>query len=148
MFDTEDGDRDAGDDDQDRPGEPDPSTHDPEDYAPESDLGDPERDLVDVPEPPSVDAPEPPSVDVPEPPSVLPESEVPKDLLRGFWELVLVFNVALLSFSLGLMFVGFERRWRLGGALVALGLLSFYRGYRRYQRFEGDDSLSSGNASE
>ena len=40
-------------------------------------------------------------------------------------------NAALLSLSLGLMFVGFQGRVRLGGALVAAGLiLTVYVAYR------------------
>lgn len=135
MFDTEDGDADAGDHGRGQsaepdpaepdPAEPDPAAHEPDEYDPESDLPDPERDLVDIPEAPSVP----------------PESAAPEDLRKAFWKLVVVFNVALGSFAVGVMLVAFERRWTVGGALVVLGVASFLRGYYRYQVVTGDDSL-------
>jgi hypothetical protein len=53
------------------------------------------------------------------------------ELQREFWVQVVVFNVALFTFSLGVMLVGFRGQWTLGGALVAVGVASFLRGYRR-----------------
>ncbi|WP_458187128.1 DUF7322 domain-containing protein [Haladaptatus sp. NG-WS-4] len=64
--------------------------------------------------------------------------EVDSELQKEFWVQVLLFNVALFTVSLGLMLVGFERRWLFGGALVAVGLVAFARGYRRYRAVQKD----------
>lgn len=107
--------------------EAEPTEDDPEDAFP-----DPERELVSVPEAPSVPS----------------ESDVPSELRRAFWELVVVFNVALLALSVGAMLVAFERLWTVGGALVLLGAASFLRGYRRYQRVTGEEFATDGAADE
>lgn len=83
---------------------------------------------------PEVDVP---SVDAPEVPD---GSDAPTGLRRRFWTLVATFNVALLAVSLGLMFVAFRGRWQYGGAAVVLGLVLFGFGYRRYQRYTGDEA--------
>lgn len=65
--------------------------------------------------------------DIPDPSNASPE------LRRTFIRLVLIFNVALLATAVGLMLIGFEGRWRRGGALVGVGLAAFALGYRRYR---------------
>lgn len=68
----------------------------------------------------------------------LDDSDVSADLKKQFWSLVLIFNVALFAASLGLMLVGFEGRWRVGGALVAVGAFAFLRGWYRYKSVRKD----------
>lgn len=87
-----------------------------------------------APDPPTVDGPEVPSVDVP---SVdVDYEDVPSELLRYFWLLVIIANAAVLAFSLGAMYVGFRGNWDLGGRLlIASGLLAIL-GWRVYGRFE------------
>jgi hypothetical protein len=92
----------------------------------------PEEELG--PDPPEVDGPEIPSVEAP---SVdVDYEDVPPDILRTFWILVLIANAGLLAFSLGVMFVIFRGNWDLGARLVvASGLLAIL-GWRVYSRFE------------
>ena len=66
------------------------------------------------------------------------DADADADLKKQFWSLVLIFNVALFAASLGLMLVGFEGRWRVGGALVAVGAFAFLRGWYRYESVRKD----------
>lgn len=93
------------------------------------------------PEPPSI-GPEVPEVDVPEvdiPGSGDPVGgDVDVETAKGFWRLVLIFDVALLALALGPMFVYFEGDLRRGGTLVAFGALVFAYGVARYREFRND----------
>jgi hypothetical protein len=95
-------------------------------------------------DPPHVEAdlrPDDPAANLgPDPPRVpdASESDADPELKRRFWTLVLVFNVALFGTSLGLMLVGFEGRWRVGGAIFAVGAFAFLRGWRRYRTVQRD----------
>lgn len=60
------------------------------------------------------------------------------ELKKQFWSLVLLFNVALFAMSLGLMLVGFEGRWRVGGAMFAVGAFAFLRGWYGYRSVRKD----------
>ena len=82
--------------------------------------------------------PDVPEVDVPEPPE-LSETDVPDDLARSFWKLVMVFNLALFAASLGPMLIYFRGEWTNGTAVFALGVGAFVYGYRRYKRVTSDD---------
>lgn len=75
--------------------------------------------------------PDPPSVSVPDP----ADTEVPPELARVFWVLVVTINVAVLTVSVGAMLVGFRGRWRVGGGLFVLGVLLFVRAGLRYRRY-------------
>ncbi|WP_244605242.1 DUF7322 domain-containing protein [Halorussus halobius] len=66
------------------------------------------------------------------------EADADPELQRQFWTLVVLFNVALFGASLGLMLVGFEGRWRVGGAMFATGALAFARGWRKYRAVTSD----------
>lgn len=68
----------------------------------------------------------------------LANADVDAELKKQFWSLVLIFNVALFAASLGLMLVGFEGRWRVGGALFAVGAFAFLRGWYRYKSVRKD----------
>ena len=70
--------------------------------------------------------------EVPEPPDPS-ENDVDPELPRRFWALVVVFNVALLAISLGLMFVAFEGAYALGGQFLVGGLAAFGFGLYRYR---------------
>jgi hypothetical protein len=80
--------------------------------------------------------------DVPQVPQ-LSDEDAPSELKKRFWSLVLVFNVALFGMSLGAMLIGFEGRWRVGGAIFAVGAFAFVRGWLGYRkvtrRREADD---------
>ncbi len=87
---------------------------------------------------------------IPSAPQVRDYSEVdaPRELRNEFWAQVILFNVALFAVSLGLMFVGFEGRWELGGGLVLVGLFAFARGYHRYRAFQADAEESDADESD
>lgn len=93
--------------------EPDEHEPDPPDEPGAGDIGPP------VPEAPNAD---------------LSEHDVPADLLKRFWKLVGVFNVAVLAASLGALLVAFEGRWTLGGGLLLVGVVAFLVGWRGYRR--------------
>jgi hypothetical protein len=87
------------------------------------------------PDPPDEPGPGDVGPPVPEPPTPdLADSDVSPDILKTFWKLVGIFNVALLATSLGLLLVAFEGRWTVGGVLVAVGLGAFLVGWRGYRR--------------
>jgi hypothetical protein len=65
-------------------------------------------------------------------------NDVPSELKKQFWKLVLLFNVALFGMSLGVMLVGFEGRWRLGGAFFLVGAVAFARGWLGYKDATSD----------
>ncbi|MFB6299038.1 MAG: hypothetical protein ABEH65_02120 [Halobacteriales archaeon] len=66
-------------------------------------------------------------------PSVPSESDAPTALKWKFWQLVVVFNVALLASSIGVMLIGFRGRFRTGGASLLGGLVLFGIGWYRYR---------------
>ncbi|WP_238392265.1 DUF7322 domain-containing protein [Halorussus amylolyticus] len=70
--------------------------------------------------------------------SDLSESDVDPELAKQFWSLVLLFNVALFAMGLGLMLVGFERRWQFGGGVFLVGVFAFVRGWYRYKAVRKD----------
>lgn len=82
--------------------------------------------------------------EIPSPPDPT-ENDVDPELFRRFWALVVVFNVALLALSLGVMFAVFESNYTLGGQLVLGGLVVFgfglyrYRTAKRYLAERSDD---------
>ena len=107
-----------------------PSDDSLKDPTPEN-VDEPEADLL--PDDPSERlGPEIPTV------SDTANRDVPSELKKQFWSLVLTFNVALFATSLGLMLVGFEGRWQVGGALFAVGVLAFLRGWYRYKSVQKD----------
>lgn len=60
-------------------------------------------------------------------------ADVPAELRRAFWFLVVVFNGALLGVGLGLLLLVFERGPDLGVELLGAGLLLGAYGYFRYR---------------
>lgn len=71
--------------------------------------------------------------EIPEAPD-LTEVEASSEVRYRFWALVMVFNVALLAASVGVMFVAFQGEWELGGQLTLAGLALFAFGYYRYRQ--------------
>jgi len=108
----------------------------------------------------SVEAPDPtrdlpsPAVEVPDPTEVGPDGDdgeatvdVPPDLWRSFWYLVVVFIAALLAFGAGLLLVTLGDDPDLGGRLLfvgaVLGVYGYYR-YRQHPYRAGADADASG----
>lgn len=50
-----------------------------------------------------------------------------------FWYLVIIFNIALLTLSLGILLLLFETNWPLGLPLIVTGIVTFTIGYYRYR---------------
>ena len=74
---------------------------------------------------------------------------VSRELFRAFWGLVAVFNVGLFATAIGVMLIGFEGAYALGGAVLAVGLVSLAYGARRYRRYrsgalDGEDAPPEG----
>lgn len=67
------------------------------------------------------------------------ESDAPADLRREFWMQVAIFNVAVLLLGVGLLLLSLTGRTMLGAGLLAVGVLSFVRGYRRYRSVAGQN---------
>lgn len=84
-----------------------------------------------------------PSVDVPTAPDLPAGDEVPADVQRAFWTLVLVVKVGLLAVALGAMLAFFRGDWR-GGVLVAGGAVLVVRAFQRARAFEHDGPPSGG----
>ena len=76
----------------------------------------------------------------------LDETDADPELRRQFWTLVALFNVALFGTSLGLMLVGFEGRWLVGGAMFAAGALAFARGWFKYKAVTSDGASEAAPA--
>jgi hypothetical protein len=118
---------------------PDGSTRDDADESDASTLG---RSIPNDPTPDGVDEPEAkllpddPAAGLEPDVSRVPDAsknDVDPELKKRFWKLVLLFNVALFGMSLGVMLVGFEGRWQLGGAFFAVGAVAFVRGWLGYR---------------
>ena len=87
------------------------------------------------PDPPDEPGPGDIGPAIPEAPSTdLTDRDVPSDLLKRFWKLVGLFNIALLATSLGVMLVAFQGRWTVGGASLLVGIAAFLVGWRGYRR--------------
>ena len=102
----------------------------PDDPTPD-DIDEPEADLL--PDDPADGL----GPDIPQAPDTT-TNDVDPELARQFWSLVLLFNVALFAMSLGVMLVGFEGRWRVGGAFFLVGVVAFLRGWRGYRKATDD----------
>ncbi|MFC6732133.1 hypothetical protein ACFQH3_10085 [Haladaptatus sp. GCM10025707] len=63
-------------------------------------------------------------------------SDVPDDVFRTFWSLVLTFNIALFALSLGAMLMYFRGQFQTGGAVFALGVVSLVYGVAKYRAFQ------------
>lgn len=86
----------------------------------------------DEPDPEAKHGPDVPSVSIPDTSDV----DVPPELARTFWSVVISANVGLFAASLGLMFIYFRGQWRLGGGLFVLGIGTLVYGYFKYRRYQ------------
>lgn len=110
--------------------------------APETQFGDPENELPNVPEAPD------PTEEIRDPTEGLPDpDEVDPTVRRSFWTAVLLTNIATAALSLGLLLIWFRARWATGGGLVVIGLLAVVRVYQTYRAFRGRDRPDTSGAS-
>lgn len=84
-----------------------------------------------------------PSVDTPEAPEF--DDDVDEELFRTFWATALMANFGLFAASLGLMYVVFRGRLRLGGTVFAVGALALLFGYRHYRGYRADEATEGGD---
>lgn len=128
------------------------SEHEPEEPDPEADFRDPESDSLTIPRVDTEDAGsglksdleadlEAETITPPEVPST--DAEVPGELAKAFWALVIVVNGAVLGISLGVLLLVFEGDTERGGALLAGGVLLFGFAIRRYRAFRSSASAST-----
>ncbi len=61
-----------------------------------------------------------------------PDGDVPEGAPTAFWALVLVFNLALLSSSIGVMLLVFEQAWGWGGLALVVGAVGWAVGFAGY----------------
>ncbi|MEM4781039.1 MAG: hypothetical protein QXG03_05710 [Halalkalicoccus sp.] len=109
------------------------SEHEPD----EPDLGPPIPNIEPEETEPEL-GPQIPDVSPPDGGFLGPE-DAPKELLGAFWKLVLLLNVGLLAASLGALLLIFEGRLRLGGGLLAAGLLALARGLYTYWKLDVEE---------
>ena len=57
----------------------------------------------------------------------------PRELLVGFWVIVILANIGLFAVSLGAMLLFFRGAFEVGGALLVVGLVALGRAYWRYR---------------
>jgi hypothetical protein len=117
----------------------------PDEPDPEARWGDPENDLVSVPNVEREDL---------DPGSEGAGIEMDAEVARLFWAAVVYANIALGGVAIGLLLVLFRGQVAIGGAAVAIGLFALYRTYDLYRTHqervvegEGDGSESGGDDS-
>ncbi|WP_154658617.1 DUF7322 domain-containing protein [Halopiger djelfimassiliensis] len=119
----------------------------PEEPDPEAELEDPESDSLTIPRVDTEDAglgllsdlrSEHDSESAPDLGVSTDEVDVPPDLARIFWALVLVINAAVLSVSLGVLFAIFDGITTRSIALIAGGVVLFGFAVYRYRAFRAD----------
>ena len=76
--------------------------------------------------------PDEPSVSIPD----TSDADAPPELLRAFWGSVFAIKIGVIAATLGLLMGYFRGRWRLAGLGVAIALVAFANGYRRYRRYQ------------
>lgn len=117
----------------------------PEEFDPADRFGNPEEEMVSVPE---VDIPE-----VENPADRLPDpSEVDKEIKDAFWTAVLWMDVALPCLVLGPIYILLGGSTQIGGVITLAGVLASFRLYQTVRAFEqrrdekaagdGDDDMS------
>ncbi|WP_435097096.1 DUF7322 domain-containing protein [Halarchaeum sp. P4] len=78
--------------------------------------------------------------------------EIDSDVQRKFWYLVVVFNLAVLAASLGLLFLYFRGQLLLGGGLAAVGFAGlaygFYTYWRVQREFAEEDARADAEAND
>lgn len=94
----------------------------PDEENPEDRWGNPEEDLVSVPEAPTFD-----------------DSDVDPELSAFWWRTVVLANVALGGVTIGPMVIFFERMWLVGGVCFLIGALAFVRVYQHVVWFRNRD---------
>ncbi|MCW8172721.1 DUF7322 domain-containing protein [Natrialba swarupiae] len=130
------------------------SENEPDEYDPEAEFRDPNSDSLTIPRVETEDAgstltedlksdfgigsgnPHEPSIDT---------SDVPAELKRTFWAIVLVVNAAVFAVSLGVIFLIFHGISNHAIALLVGGVLLFGMAHRRYRNYRAsqDDSRST-----
>ena len=102
----------------------------PDEETPESQWGDPERDIPNVPE-----------VSIPGG----SDSSADPELAKLFWASVVAANVGLFGVSLGAMLVFFNGDWTYGGLSIAVGAFGLLRTYTYYRRVEARKETPDGD---
>ena len=129
--------------------------NEPDEYDPEEEFRDPDSDSLTIPKIPTEDAGSgirsEIRADVEEDRAAEPsistgETDVPPELLKTFWALVLVINGALLTLSLGVLFLVFEGATRISGVLILAGLVLTGFAVRRYRNYQRRDDAADGDS--
>ncbi|WP_436343261.1 DUF7322 domain-containing protein [Natronorubrum sp. FCH18a] len=119
------------------------SEHEPDEYDPEEEFRDPDSDSLTIPQVSTENAGsdlrsdlkaefEEDAVETPE----VSTADVDGETLKNFWALVLVINVAVLAYALGLLFLIFEGATAYASYLLAAGLVLTGFAIARYRSFQ------------
>lgn len=68
-----------------------------------------------------------------------PDTDASTELQKQFWILVVVFNVALIGISLGLLLALLDGEPTIGMSVVFLGAGAFYFGLQRYRAIQNGE---------
>lgn len=104
------------------------SPHEPEEWDPEAEFRDSDSEWPTIPD------------------VSTEEADAPTDVVRTFWIVVVVVNVAVLFVALGPMLIYFWGDWRSGLLLIVGGLVLFGLAYRRTRAFLREDPEDDGPA--
>ncbi|WP_246999480.1 DUF7322 domain-containing protein [Halosolutus gelatinilyticus] len=115
--------------------------HEPEEYDPEEDLRDPESDSLTIPRVSTEDAGSTLRADLrsertdSEDGLSAGETDVPPELLKTFWAIVVVLNAAILAFSIGALLAFFEGADTRSLGLLVGGVVLFGFAVKRYRDY-------------
>lgn len=124
------------------------SEHESDEYDPEEEFRDPDSDSITIPEVPTENAGSDLRSELQSkfgeeeresPGPSVEDADVPSDLARDFWALVLVINGAVLAYALAVMFLVFEGAVTYSSYLLVAGLVLTVSAARRYRTAKRTD---------
>ncbi len=62
------------------------------------------------------------------------EDNIPNKFVRDFWILILIFNIGIFLFSLGIMIIGFQKKLDMGVNIIFVGIITLIYGTYRYKK--------------
>lgn len=62
------------------------------------------------------------------------EDNISNKFVRDFWILVLIFNIGIFLFSLGIMLIGFQKKVDTGFKIILAGIIALIYGIYRYKK--------------
>lgn len=124
------------------------SDEEPDEYDPEEEFRDPDSDSITIPKVPTENAgsglrselqSDSGDQELTSPGPSVEEADVPSELARDFWALVLVINGAVLAYALAVMFLVFEGETTYSSYLLVAGVVLTVSAARRYRAAKRTD---------